>query len=119
MIKKLSTSRENILEYEVDDKLTEEENVRVIDEIKVVLRKFGKARLLVKAEKMPQIELSAIDDRLKFAKDHLDQIEKYALVTDSDLAEYISKVSDKVVKVDIRQFAVDEEEMARSWIRES
>ncbi|SES14876.1 STAS/SEC14 domain-containing protein [Salipaludibacillus aurantiacus] len=118
MIRKLETSRENILEYEVIDKLTEEENEQVLDEVRQCIRKYGKVRFLVRLKDMPHTELSAIDDRLKFAKEHMSQIEKYALVTDYDAAEYIGKFADKLTSINVRQFAKDEEEMARSWVRE-
>ncbi|WP_368504982.1 STAS/SEC14 domain-containing protein [Alkalihalophilus sp. As8PL] len=118
MIRKLSTSKNNIVEYEVDDKITEEENEQVLEELEGLINEYGQIRLLVRLNEMAGVELSAIDKRVKFAKEHLSQIEKYALVSDSNLAEYVSKVSDKVTKMDMRHFAKDEEEMARSWVRD-
>ncbi|MDV2884475.1 STAS/SEC14 domain-containing protein [Alkalihalophilus pseudofirmus] len=118
MIRKLSTSTENIIEYEVDDTLTDEENKEVLDELKTVINQYGKIKILVRLNEMAGVELSAIDDRLAFAKEHLSDIEKYAIVSDGNLTEYISKLADKMTQMDMRHFAKDEEKMARSWIRD-
>ncbi|WP_096438318.1 STAS/SEC14 domain-containing protein [Alteribacter populi] len=118
MIRKLDSSKGNVLEYEVKSKMTKEENDQLMVEVSAAIERFGEVRLLVRLWDMPGVEFSAIDDRLKFAKDHLIDIERYALVSDSNLAEYLAEVTDTVTGIDLRHFRMEEEAEARAWVHE-
>lgn len=117
MLKKLETSEKNILEYEVTGKITDEENDMVLREVKSLIEEYGSVKILVRAHSIPTPELSSVSDRLSFAKNYLDKIEKYALVTDSKILSAIEKIVDPAMKMELKVFPADKEEEARAWLR--
>lgn len=117
MVKKLETSEENIVEYEVTGKITEAENDMVLREVKSLIEEYGTVKILVIAHSIPTPELSSVSDRLSFAKDYLDKIEKYALVTDSKFLSAIEKIVDPATKMEFQVYPPEQEEEARAWLR--
>ncbi|MFD6953213.1 hypothetical protein A6A08_20345 [Nocardiopsis sp. TSRI0078] len=73
-------------------------------------------RLLVRAHGFPTAGLSALDDDLRFAGEHLGDIERYAVVGDQKLLELMVRASDKVVRARARHFAPEDEEAAWAWL---
>lgn len=117
MIKQMERSHDNVLGYEVTgDKVTEKEYQQVIGQVRTAIDEHGKVRLLVRVPGFPKSELSALDDRLRFAREHLGDIERYAVVGDSKAMEVLTKMTDKVIRADLRHFAPEEEETAWSWV---
>ncbi|MFC4737915.1 STAS/SEC14 domain-containing protein [Bacillus daqingensis] len=108
----------NYVEYEAEGKLTEEEHERVFTELKERIHKYGTIRLLVVLPEFPSIEASAVNDRLRFAKEHLSSINKYALVTDSNTAAAAVTLYDKLAQTDFQTFSPDELKQARTWVKE-
>ncbi|PSL45918.1 SpoIIAA-like protein [Salsuginibacillus halophilus] len=116
MIEKLDWSHGNILAYEVSGQVTEDEIQQAHDEVDHLVREFGTLNLLVRLPEMPGMEASAVNDRLRFTKEHYDNIDKYAIVGDSRAVEWISKAADAVTKTEIKHFDLDDEESAKAWL---
>lgn len=117
MIKKLSTSEGNILEYEATEKITEAEDEMMLREVKQAIDEFGKVNLLVRLVNFPKVELSALTNRFSFAKEHHDDLGRYAIVTDSSGVSAIQSVVNVFTGVEIKTFSLEEEEQARAWLR--
>lgn len=116
MYKRLDRSHANILGYEVEGKITEEEYEQLTTEVRAAIGTHGSVRLLVRARGFPTAEIKAVDEQLSFARDHLSDIERYAVVTDHTGLELVTKASEKLVNVDIRQFDLEDEEAAWAWL---
>jgi hypothetical protein len=118
MLRRLDSSEENIIEYEVTDKITEEENDQMLGELRNLIEMYGTIKVFVRAHSIPTPELSAVSERLSFAKEHLDKIEKYALVTDSRILTALENLIDPATKMELKVFPPEKEEEARAWLRD-
>lgn len=118
MLKKLPTSQGNILEYELEGKLTEEEGREATKEVERLIEEHGSINILEYAVNMPKLDVSSIKDYFSFAKENMKHVDKYALVTDSHVAAAAVKASDVVTKANFRTFGTEDLEKARSWIRQ-
>ncbi|CAM3937124.1 STAS/SEC14 domain-containing protein [Alkalicoccus chagannorensis] len=106
----------NIVEYFVQGKLSEGENEELLTDLQERIEEHGEVHLLVVVEGIPTVELSAIPDRLSFAKDHIDDIGRYALVSDSKVIDAAAGLYDNVTDIDFQTFAPDKTQEARTWV---
>jgi hypothetical protein len=118
VIRKLEWSQRNVLAYEASGKMTEEENERTLGEIKTAIKEHGKVNIFVMLPEMARPEAGAVDDRLRFVKEHTKDIERYAIVGDQKKIKVISSIADKLIGIDIRYFSFDEENKAKEWVLE-
>ncbi|PTL40157.1 STAS/SEC14 domain-containing protein [Alkalicoccus saliphilus] len=118
MLKKLSTSEGDILEYEIEGKISAEEEEEMLKEVRRLIETHGKIRMLEYTEKMPTGNLSSFKDYFGFLKDDLKNVEKYALVTDSSAASGLVKAGDAFTKANFRTFGTEDLEKAREWLRQ-
>ncbi|SDC07457.1 SpoIIAA-like [Pelagirhabdus alkalitolerans] len=117
MLKKLNSSEANILEYEVTDGMSKAENDMLLRDLTQTMDKFGKVKLLVKLNDISVTEMEGFKERYIFAKEHLDKISKYAIVTDMKVAEAIQKVIDPITEMELKTFPPERENEARQWLR--
>ncbi len=118
MLKKLNTSEGNILEYEVEGKLTEDEMNNAINEFKAVINEYGSVNLLFKARDMSKVDYSDVINAFRNEKETMDKIGKYALVTESKALAAVEKFSDVMADLEYESFNFDEEAEARQWLRQ-
>jgi len=118
MLRRLDSSEENIIEYEVTENVTEEESKRILEELNNLIKMYGSIKVFIRAYSIPTPELSAVSDRLSFAKDHLSKIEKYALVTDSRINTALENMIDPDINMELKVFPPEKEEEARAWLRD-
>jgi hypothetical protein len=107
MFRRLPESQGNVLGYETSGKLSEAENNQILEDMRRTIADHGKVRVLLKADKVPHAELSALNERLKFTKEHTGDIERYAIVTESKRLEWLGKISGAVTSMEVRQFKPD------------
>ncbi|TMW72765.1 STAS/SEC14 domain-containing protein [Alteribacter natronophilus] len=119
MNRKLDWSRDNILAYEFNEKVSEEEYKGIVAEVEEKLSEYGKVRIFARIPELVGTELSTLDDRLRFLKDNdLERLEKYAIVGEAKMVETIAKGADALTGANIRHYTLDEEEKAKQWIME-
>lgn len=116
MIQKLNWSHDNIVAYEASGILTKEENVSIFDDIRSIIQKCGKVRLFIRLPQLAFPELRAVGVRLKFAKEHLKDIERYAIVTNSNLVKALSNLARFMPRMQFRCFHLHQEKIAREWL---
>lgn len=116
MLKKLEGSAGNVLAYEVEGKLTREELEALAKEFKTVVADHGKVRLLVRIPEMPAVEFGAVAEDLKLAP-YARDIERYALVGDTAVAEWAEKVGDALVGGEMKHFEDSQYEEAWRWVQ--
>lgn len=112
-IRKLDESTDNVLGYEVRGRITKEEFETFEKDFEAEISTHGKVRILLYLPEIPAIEPGALWEDLKLAR-YLRDIEKYAVVSDSDFAEWGAKVNDAVV----RSFDTSQYDEAWRWVRE-
>ncbi len=116
MIRKLDESAGNVLGYEVRKEVTEEEFVSFSREFEAAIAQHGKIRLLIYMPELPKTEPGALVEDLKLTR-YLNNIERYALVSDSALMEWVSKLGNALPGVEIKQFDTSRYEEAWYWVR--
>ncbi len=116
MIRKLDWSKENIFAYEASETMTKEENQQVFDELKRAIAQYGKVRIFVRLPEMAYPALDSIIDRLRFAFEYMNKIERYALVSNIRAADWIGRIAGLFAKTEFRTYSLDDELLARSWL---
>ncbi|MCE7792068.1 STAS/SEC14 domain-containing protein [Salipaludibacillus sp. CUR1] len=117
MNRKLNWSRGNLLAFEIDNKVEEQEYKEMLAEVEQVMNEYDKIKLFTRIIDFEGTELSTMNDRFRFLKDNdMDKVEKYAIVGDAKTVKAISKTIDVFSNTNIRQFSPEEEEEAKSWI---
>jgi hypothetical protein len=116
MIRRLEESSGNVLGWEATRKVTEEEVRTLSEEFKAAIAEHGKVRVLVRMRQIPRMELAAWVEDFKltpYAKD----VERYAIVSDTNLFEWTSKIAEAFVGGEVRRFEDSRYEEAWRWVR--
>jgi hypothetical protein len=117
MYRKLPRSDENVLGYEIQEVLTEDQLDEILTEIEETIADHGSVRLLVSMPSVPYPDIKAIDDDLGFWLRHSDSIDRYAVVGESPLLEWSSDVADRMTEPDIEYFEQTEIDDAWRWVK--
>jgi hypothetical protein len=116
MIRRLEESSGDVLGWEVTGKVTEGEVRTLSEEFKAAIAEHGKVRLLVRMRRIPRMGLTAWVEDFKltpYAKD----VERYAIVSDSNLFAWTSKIAEAFIGGEVRRFEDSRYEEAWRWIR--
>ena len=97
-------------------KLTEEEFEAFSQEFRAEISRHGKVRLLIHVPEVPNMESGAMWEDLKLSR-YRDDIERYAIVGESALLEWGTKLGDVLIGGEVRHFDPSREEEAWRWIR--
>ncbi|MFV2019610.1 STAS/SEC14 domain-containing protein [Micromonospora sp. LOL_023] len=109
----------NVLGYEVAGKLTEQEHQDLYRELREMIAEYGSISVLGRLpdDELPGMQLAAIDDRLRFARDHLTDIDRTAVVGGTRTAEWVTRACDTLTPIEIRHFDAGAESQAWDWLR--
>jgi hypothetical protein len=113
---KLDEGTGNVLGYEMKGKLTEKEFKTLSEDFKAVIAEHGKVRLLVRVPEMPGAEFGALAEDLKLAP-YASDIERYPLVGDVSLLEWVGKLGNAVIEGEIQHFEDSRYEEAWRWVQ--
>lgn len=116
MIQKLSQSEGNVLGYAVKEQVTEADLQMIDNDVEAAAAEHGKIRVLVNYEDLAGVELDIVDDDIRMMR-HMDEIERFAVVSDNRLYSWITSASDMVTDTDIRHFEPGEEKLAWEWLK--
>lgn len=116
MIRNLDWSSRNVYAYEAYGKMTKDENIRVFNELREGIAKYGKVRLFLLMPKIAWPEPKALCERISFAKEHLRDIEKYVLVTDIPFIGSIACALGTLIGIRFRSYNISDELLAKTWI---
>jgi len=118
MYQKLEPSGGRVLGYELGDELTESELEKILAEMEQVIIEEGSVRLLLHVPDYPSIDLDMLDEDIGFWLHHGDDVERYAIVGDSDLIGWVVELEDRLTGTDLEYFEEDEFDEAWAWVRE-
>jgi len=117
--RKLERSEGPVYGMELEETFTEEDMEAIESDLDEIIAEHGEVRLLARFDEgVPRPELEAIVEDLAYGFDHIDDVERYAVVSEGTLTEWVAKAEDAVFDADIRQFDPDEEERAWEWVEE-
>ena len=118
MYRKLERSSGNMLGYEVRGKLTKEELGTVLADLEEAIDRFGRVNLLVYLPEMPRPDLGAIAEDLEFAREHMMDVDRYAVVGGSALLDWAARLEGPLVGIEIKHFEPDRLDEAWRWLHE-
>jgi hypothetical protein len=117
MLKKLNTSSDKVLEYQVEGEVSAEEMRTALRELKTVVEEQGNINILVRAKDISESEYMKVVKDFVSDKEYFDKVNKYALVTDSKALATVEKLSGVLADLEYESFPLDKEEEARQWVR--
>lgn len=116
MYEKLDRSGDGTLGYRVRDEISEADLEKIVRDLDVAIAEQGEVDLLVHVESFPKPELDALEEDLAFWREHGDDIGRYAVVADSTLLKWATKLGDKATEADVRYFEAADIEDAWNWV---
>src|SRR5690606_35328432 len=82
-----------------------------------VIQRERSVCLLVKLPEEPgHDQLAALNEKLRFFRDHADNIERYALVTKKTCLKWASAAAHVLTPMEVRPYGLEEEEAAWRWL---
>ncbi|WP_018924837.1 STAS/SEC14 domain-containing protein [Salsuginibacillus kocurii] len=117
MIERLDESTGSILAYQVVGQLTEEDYQQLTDDVQNIVQEEGEVRLLMHLPELPTTELRTIDDRLRFAREHVGNIHKVALIGDQRLVDWGASIYDSTLGIDVKHFTDEQQNEAWEWLK--
>lgn len=117
MLEKLPESTGHVLGYLARDKITDDEMTVFAEDFEAAIERHGKASLLVYLPEMPTMTPGAVWEDLKLIR-YRNDIDRYAVVSDSRVFEWTSKVADALSSGQVRQFDTRQYEEAWDWLRQ-
>lgn len=118
MLRKLDESASGALGYEARGGITEDEFASFEEEFEAEVSRHGKVRILLYMPEIPGVEPAALWEDLKLAR-RLGDIDRYAIVSDSALAEWGARLDDKLISGAVKHFDLSQYEEAWRWLREN
>lgn len=116
MLKRLDEGTENVLDYEVKGKLTQEEFENFSAEIKSAITEHGKVRLLIRMNEIPRMELGALTEDLKLTR-HANDLERYAIVSDSTTVGFVEEFGEALIGGEVKHFEDGQYDEAWRWVQ--
>jgi hypothetical protein len=118
MLRQLERSRGNILGFSVADDLTEDEVQQGISWMRDAIAQHGAIRVLFRLTDMSLASFfTALDERFEFVREHADDIDRVAVVSDDKATELLSKVGAGFGAIETEHFAPEEEDKAWAWLQ--
>lgn len=115
--RRLAESQGNVLGYELTGHLTEAAYQALRDKLRAAIKSDGQIRLLLYLPELHGFDPAVINDDLRFATHHLDNIERMAVVGDSALVAWTTQLSDAVTPTKARYFDSTELTAAWRWVK--
>jgi hypothetical protein len=106
-----------VIGYSLSGDVSEDEYTQTASELRDEIAQHGKVRLLFRLSDLSLSSFfSALDDRFRFVKEHKDDIERVAVVTDDTATEMLAKVSGVLPDVQSETFPSGDEPKAWAWL---
>lgn len=117
MIQKLDWSKGKNFAYKASGKISKEENVQIFSELREAIRQYGRVRVFVLLPKIAWSDPRALGVRFAFARDHLFDVERYAIVSDNPFIDWVSLLLSIIPGFKYRHYKIDDQLMAKTWVQ--
>ncbi|KZL18251.1 hypothetical protein PsAD2_02643 [Pseudovibrio axinellae] len=121
MIRKLPESTENVLGFEVDGKVTLEQELELIAMVEAALDTHGKVSVLVILDEKASWGIEAGYKDLKWAMKHVKSFHRIAVVSDRKIWEWFVAIDSpfaKMLGIGEKHFDMANLNKAWEWVRE-
>ncbi|MBX3001891.1 MAG: STAS/SEC14 domain-containing protein [Caldilineaceae bacterium] len=118
MIQRLNSGSEQVLAYHLSGKVTQEDVRAAQQELKAMLNRLGKVRILLQLGDLEIPEAAAAWQDLKYAQVYMTDVERLAVVGDASWQAWMTKAVDLPAQGMIRFFEESKIQQAWDWVRE-
>ncbi len=119
MSTRISTLAPAVLEVTIDGRLEKQDYERFTPLAEERIERHGKISLLVHVGNMSGWSPKGLWEDLKFDAKHYDDIDRLAIVADSDDRRWMATLSKPLTKASVRFFTESEVSEARAWVQQS
>lgn len=117
MIRRLEESEGRVVGYSISGDVDEDEYTQAISELRDDIAREGSIRVLFRLSGVPFMSFaSVLDEELRFLKEHQDDINRCAVVTDDTAVAMVSKLGELLPSIDVEVFASEDEQQAWAWL---
>lgn len=117
MYRQLEASHDNVLGFQFSGTITEQEAKEILTQLGELIRRKRSVCLMVKLpEESGPSHLASLNQRLRFFRDHAQNIERYALVTNKKLIKWAARAANVLTPMDVRPYELGQEEAAWRWL---
>ena len=114
----LAPVRGNLVAVRAEGRLTDADYKTFLPTLEAVIKEHGKARLLVDMTLFEDWDLHAAWDDVVFEIKHWRDLERIAVISASEHADWASRAADFLTGEQTRFFEPDESDAAWKWIEE-
>jgi len=118
MIERLERSRGKVIGYTLRGMLHDSDYKTCVPQIEAVIKREGKARLLVRLDHFHGWDLHAAWDDFVFGVRHYSDLERFAVVGERRWEKWMTKMLRPFNRAEVRYFDVSEMEDAWKWVGE-
>lgn len=119
MYRKLERSEGKVYGIELEEEFTEADMEAIESDLDAIIAEHGGIRLLARlTEGVPKPELEALVEDVTYGIDHLDDVERYAVVAEGTPIEWVAEAENALFGADVRHFDPEEESAAWEWVEE-
>lgn len=117
MIRQLEASHDNVIGYSLSGDVTDDEYRQMASELRDAIARHRSIRVLFRLDDLSlQSFFSALDERFQLFKEHADDVERIALVSDDTTTLLLSRLGEAIPGIELRHFRGDEEDQAWTWL---
>jgi hypothetical protein len=116
MFERLSGGAGNVLGFRINDQITGEDVQRMSGIMAAAIAASGKIRLLIEIEGFRHMEIQALLEKLKFARNHAGEIERMAVLSDRVWIKSWLKVGGLLTHTEVEHFDRADIESAWKWL---
>ena len=117
MMRRLERSEGKVVGYSLSGEVSDQEFTQAASELKDDIAREHQIRVLFR---LKDISLSsftnAVQERFEFLREHTDDIERVAVVTDDTATKLLTGVADLLPDVETRTYSPDDETEAWAWL---
>lgn len=116
-MRQLEASHDNVIGYSLTGTASAEDYEIITSRLRDAITEHGKIRVLFR---LSDISISSffkgLDERFNFAKEHADDVERVAVVTDDTAVDVLSNLTNAASPIEVRTFKADDEQQAWAWL---
>jgi hypothetical protein len=117
MFSRLPVQGSATLGYHVAGTITRDEVEQMHDEVKEVIAREGRVRLLIEVGELSMPEPMAVIEDLKLTPAFVTDVERFALVGDQRWQAWVTRLTGWLTRGEARHFETREMAAARDWVK--
>ena len=117
MMRRLERSEGKVVGYSLSGEVSDEEFTQAASELKDDIAREGSIRVLFRLRDISLTSFAnAVQERFEFLRNHADDLERVAIVTDDTTTKVLGSIADLLPDVETETYSHDDESEAWAWL---